>query len=546
MEKLNKMKIGTEKRGITLISLVITIVVMLILVGVTINLTLGQNGIFKTAQIAAKNYTETQEKEQAELKDFESMLSNVISGGEEILNGSWSEKNKVNKPNLVNTGLTAVTINGNGTYGVPDIEKDSWYSYDGVTNKWANARTKDGSLWVWVPRFAYKITYKDETNKTSGGKIDVVFLQGTTNLDCNGKNVTASTYVDESGATGAYIVHPAFQDGSDNGYANGEWDKEIPGFWMAKFEAGYTGNAGDANSAVDSNIGYTSTLSWITEQPIQDLNYNYYGERAVGIKIKYPTFQANRASVNHIWAAEAYDLCMDIKNATHVYGLKNMDSHMTKNSEWGAVAYLAYSKYGTNGKEVVLNNVSLNNSINTVYAVTGYAATSATGEGANKVITTWDKIQNGTQDGNWLTVQGQTASTTGNIYGIYDMSGGVSEWTSGYIASEGNYEVRGGNIKGESNKYKSKYSGVSETATDNYNENINTTRLGEAIWETSTELGGAKSWNTDGSVFLDTSRPFTLRGGTFTGAYRAGMFYFAGEYGAGLFYTGFRAILIAK
>ena len=51
-------------KGITLIALVITIIVLLILAGVTINLTLGQNGIFKTAEQAGKEYSEAEAREK--------------------------------------------------------------------------------------------------------------------------------------------------------------------------------------------------------------------------------------------------------------------------------------------------------------------------------------------------------------------------------------------------------------------------------------------------------------------------------------------------
>ena len=50
-------------KGITLIALVITIVVLIILAGVAISLSLGENGIFTTAQQAVKNYTDAQGKE---------------------------------------------------------------------------------------------------------------------------------------------------------------------------------------------------------------------------------------------------------------------------------------------------------------------------------------------------------------------------------------------------------------------------------------------------------------------------------------------------
>jgi len=73
-------KMVKNSKGITLIALIITIIVMLILAGVTINLTLGENGIFTTAQQAAKNYTDAQEQEMAELGEFTNLLNETIDG----------------------------------------------------------------------------------------------------------------------------------------------------------------------------------------------------------------------------------------------------------------------------------------------------------------------------------------------------------------------------------------------------------------------------------------------------------------------------------
>jgi len=66
------------QKGITLVALVITIIVLLILAGVTISLTLGNEGIFTTAQKAAKNYTNAQAKETYELDVFDSTVDQVI------------------------------------------------------------------------------------------------------------------------------------------------------------------------------------------------------------------------------------------------------------------------------------------------------------------------------------------------------------------------------------------------------------------------------------------------------------------------------------
>ena len=65
--KKSKEKLKYGKKGITLISLVITIIVLLILVGVTINLTIGENGIFRQATRAGEEYSKAEAKEKVSL-----------------------------------------------------------------------------------------------------------------------------------------------------------------------------------------------------------------------------------------------------------------------------------------------------------------------------------------------------------------------------------------------------------------------------------------------------------------------------------------------
>lgn len=74
MKKINK-------SGITLMSLVITIIILLILAGITINLTIGERGIITKAQQAGKNYLNAQAREEAELGKFENELDNIIESG---------------------------------------------------------------------------------------------------------------------------------------------------------------------------------------------------------------------------------------------------------------------------------------------------------------------------------------------------------------------------------------------------------------------------------------------------------------------------------
>ena len=61
---LNIRKLKKQVKGITLIALVVTIIVLLILAGVAISLTIGQNGIFARAQNAVNVYEQAATNEQ--------------------------------------------------------------------------------------------------------------------------------------------------------------------------------------------------------------------------------------------------------------------------------------------------------------------------------------------------------------------------------------------------------------------------------------------------------------------------------------------------
>ena len=63
LKKKEKQHIVANEKAITLIALVVTIVILLILAGVTITMTLGQNGLFTRAKAVIKAY------EQAEVRD---------------------------------------------------------------------------------------------------------------------------------------------------------------------------------------------------------------------------------------------------------------------------------------------------------------------------------------------------------------------------------------------------------------------------------------------------------------------------------------------
>lgn len=66
-----------KERGITLVALVVTVVVLLILAGITLTLVLGQNGIVTKTNAAKTNYTNAQAQETEELTNAETYMNTL-------------------------------------------------------------------------------------------------------------------------------------------------------------------------------------------------------------------------------------------------------------------------------------------------------------------------------------------------------------------------------------------------------------------------------------------------------------------------------------
>ena len=602
-------------KGITLVALVITIVILLILAGISIQ-AITNTGLFKNAKEAKKQSEIANVKEQIQLeiyakqaestgeiteyglksilesygtinyeedgttikgitteKGYEISISDIYTGGlsEEklVANGTWQNVKKVNSPELL-TGMTPIKFtepedNKEGTTEKTTYTDKNWYDY--TTKKWANAQTEDGSMFVWIPRYAYKINSSTQT-------CDIVFLIGTTDnyYDENGKIQTAKRQktTDETiDTTIGYTVHPAFTNESNIGFANGGWDKELSGIWVAKFEAGYAGGNNSAPKGISSEVKYTQSTVWgATNETgtgkggsISARNWTdgVYGEAEM--TIKYPTFQGLTYSMNYINHNDAFNISKSLTGKNNIYGLNsnNTDSHLMKNSEWGAVAYLSQSKYGLNGTNIYINNITLNNSTPSVYAVTGCSATAENAD-VSEVETTIEKLNSRTETNAyvWTQKNGTKASSTGTIYGIYDLSGGTWERTAGLVANNNDNLTNYGSslLNNEKNNststkyvtvYQNNDSGITDYDTaSKKNYEVNTKIYGDAIRETSTEVVGQNSWYSDYSCFVGYYNPFFVRGGDLWTRSGTGLFCFNRYSGNSFYYAGFRAVLVAR
>ena len=418
------------------------------------------------------------------------------SGGNVNLYAIW--KAVVNEP-VLKTGMIPITYSENKWVVADSTNTDNdWYDYD--EKKWANICTVADdnadyriadigtevpesvmtTMFVWIPRYAYSITsgYKTSntetpavTNAKATNNIDITFLSGTTNEEINGTeyatNYDIASY--SAGDTTPKIVHPAFKYGSAN----------LAGIWVAKFESSGTDSSGNA-------VGNgTSTSN--SEQ--------YAPDNTTYVKI-LPSVISWRI----ITIGESQYRSTSMANNSAAYGWTGVNTHLIKNSEWGAVAYMCYSAYGS--VPMINGCGSLVSGSHWYDMYTGMGPASNSSEG-------WYSATN--RSGHeYNTSNGMLASTTGNIYGIYDMSGGSWEQVAMYLDNgNSNLNVTGISTSDNTVKYfenyalNSTYSDLWEAYEVSAEEKSNI--ISVVLSNETLTLTQAQLWAKYGSTFTDAS-----------------------------------------
>lgn len=494
-----------ENKFLKIIITVSVIIILLFAVGFGIYYTINTiNKPSEKNEVATSNELEANEIEQIE--EAEKVVNN------EIIENETDELNKkygrvdivwVDKNNKIIAKPLEPVLKGMVPVKYSDEEKDfvettkddtTWYNYE--NQRWANAMDNE-SYFVWIPRYAYKITYYSDSTYSkeigysdSRGILKVGENDSLIRIDSVGPGLT------EVG--NHYILAPAFSRDTASGYKNGGWDGNLSGIWVSKYEMSMEkdGNQVETVSSKDGNVFTSDSIKAVSKPGVSSW-------RNIKIGVSY---------------INAYNYNRDL------------ESHLIKNSEWAAVSYLSYSKYGRNGGAVSINS-------NSKY-LTG-------GNNLKSEI----YIYNGKQ------------STTGNYTGIYDMSGGAWEFISAFINNT--YEgliTYGGNGTGNlcensrNTKYKTVYSignmekegHIYNSAIANENYLLTRNRRGEAIYETSTSGYGTDSWNTSSSFYPQRDTPFFARGGDFSSGTGAGIFSFNPSNGQADAGVGFRVALVCE
>ncbi len=395
----------------------------------------------------------------------------------------------VDIPNAPELDDNMIAVSYDGTNWVKasnDNSDNNWYNYEEL--KWANAITvsegtrdtyKNASIgtpismddietmWVWIPRYSYTIGSTDGTNyygkkgcylesaptQALPGEIDIRFIS--TNIKDRGN----AKYITTTGSR-EYYTPDAFTFG----------DEELSGIWVGKFETS------SSDPSAYRGGGNTAELD--------------------------PMIKPNINSWRYISVSNAFNVSLKMNDAGNRYSFnESTDTHMMKNSEWAIVAYLSQSKYGKLGntnftganKEIYQNKSN--------YFITGCSY----GSPSNGNTDYGCQYQYNEE------IKGTGASTTGNIYGIYDMSGSAWEYVMG------NYNDVVGASGFESpltlnSKYYDKYTSSNANTSCNGNECLSH-GLSETI-----------EWYNDKHTMINNEQPWIGRGGHYSLPY-VGIFY---------------------
>jgi hypothetical protein len=396
-----------------------------------------------------------------------------------LIDAGW-QAGRPNAPVLVE-GMVPVYYNGNA-WEVTEVTSLNWYNY--IDNEIENATVSTTSQGQECRRWA-NVMLKDGTKK--------VYDVGTTYTD------------EELGSMLVWIPRYSYKITSKEHQAT---SAATAGTIAIKWSNNTADDTSDGYIAHPGFVFGTSQLKGIWVAKFEPSNNS-----------TKPKIVPNATQWAHLTAGSAYTICRNMEK-TDIYGWtaqagtlntdgsitgdsNNFDTHLVKSVEWGAIAYITHA-VGKTGE------VSTN---------TGYL----------------------TGGGNYKTNIAQ--STTGSIYGIYDMAGGAYEHSMAVL--NGNVGSSGLSVMPDLKYYDSYVVGSPSSSCDaNYEANSN--KKGDAIYETSTNAYGNSGWYGDysGFMYYTPNNTWLLRSGFSDGGVGSGIFLFSANNGANT--CSFRVILIVQ
>ena len=532
------------------------------------------------------------------------------------LNGSCTDAIPVepNAPDL-DDGMIPIVISNNGVVTTVSKDDTNWYNYK--KKHWANVVLVNSSsrskylntsgvtvneddilaYYVWIPRYKYEIwSIDDENKKGQEQEINIVFENK--NDIANIPNISFSC---------ASLENPTEDDypdcyGAPYSVTAEEKQKLITWFHsviLAEMNTSYTLEQAttDVNNILSNGSALIQGSSEDAEEISMEMLFSVYNENNTeqitpvatfieanefkyypGSYVTHPAFWWDNNSdgvleqseiLNGIWVgkfettgsantptikpnissfinmAVSTQFSTAQKLGTSTYGsTSKVDAHMMKNSEWGAVAYLSHSKYGIS-EEIRINNYLDNNDWSNPKILTGCGASTINGYMSTTCEISYGEAAEYPQ------------STTGNISGIFGMSGGASEHVMGVFANS-NGTLWSGNSTSNNSRFTgllgssgTSYTGVAfpdskyydiYKAADDDSINVLTACNGGICYGHA--LSETVNWYSDSANFISTDFPWLARGGTPASSDSSGAFSFSATGGDGFGnMAGFRSVI---
>ena len=223
--KITMKKLKKQVKGITLIALVVTIIVLLILAGVALSLTVGNNGLFRRAQNAADTWQMAEQNEQKEMEQAGNFLDDYTSEYNKATTVSYAKQ--LNKPFENDTTITDDLDNEVRIPAGFKIASDSaTLVEDGIV-----IEDEDGNQFVWIPAKT-EAEGGATINLSTGGTANVVYKRTDFGIQYENYSDYSETMPSDEEASvnangGYYIGRYEAGDGSSTDFRSSETDGTV-------------------------------------------------------------------------------------------------------------------------------------------------------------------------------------------------------------------------------------------------------------------------------------------------------------------------------
>ena len=393
-----------KNKGITLVALVVTIVVLLILAGVSINLVLGNNGIIAKAKDAE---TKSAEASQNDLKGMNGLVSEM----EGALAGNGSTGSGSGNGGAGGSG-TGTKVPAEATAETaPYFPDNTFTKKEGTIDTGLVIQDASGNEYVWVvvPKSLYNNTAYNSNNakkpssSTDYANIEYCLQQYTATYRKETSN--SDVYYPDDKNVGWFADETAYNNLKNSMlksvYENG-------GFYVGRYEAGIGTNRA-SKSATNSDGKYT-----IEGMPT-------------------PVTKADAYPYTYVTRTQAQNLASNVNSG-------DKTSSLMFGVQWDLVLAFMHNKGNIADSTLTSNSTTIGNYRDSTFQLSQtvkYAMMSdwtlsstwnpSTTPTANFVDSSRNKIAQ-SSEGNGILVTTGT-SEKNKVMNIYDIAGNVDEWT---------------------------------------------------------------------------------------------------------------------